>query len=72
MSQKILKESRREKPGKKRKEKIKLWRPKWALSYMQKIQHFLSSFKKALKQQKILKEREMRASQKIKINLMCT
>ena len=39
---------------------------------MQKIQHFLSSFKKALKQQKILKEREMRASQKIKINLMCT
>ena len=72
MSQKILKESRREKPGKKRKEKIKLWRPKWALSYMQKIQHFLSSFKKALKQQKILKEREMRASQKIQINLMCT
>jgi len=48
MSQKILKESRREKPGKKkeRNKKIKLWRPKWALSYMQKIQHFLSSFKR--------------------------
>jgi len=46
MSQKILKESRREKPGKKGKKKIKLWRPKWALSYMQKIQHFLSSFKR--------------------------
>jgi len=47
MSQKLLKESRREKPEKKeRKKKIKLWRPKWALSYMQKIQHFLSSFKR--------------------------
>jgi len=47
MSQKILKASRREKPGKKKgKKKIKLWRPKWALSYMQKIQHFLSSFKR--------------------------
>lgn len=72
MSQKNIKRVTERKSRKKRKEKIKLWRPKWALSYMQKIQHFLSSFKKALKQQKILKEREMRASQKIKINLMCT